>query len=729
MQLRPDQAKVAAYQGGMLAVPAVPGAGKTMVLAFLAARVIAERQAPPGRVLIVTCMNTAVANYRRRLAELLEQQGLSPSAGYEVKTLHSLALAILREQAFLQELGDDNLRVLDDTEQELLVGQVTDHWRLAHRAEWEEVVRPAQGSQRERWLELWRPRTVQLMRSLIASFKIQRLQPAEVELRAVQVGSPSILPWAAAIYAAYQQALARRGQMDYEDLLAGALQLLEAHPEICRRWQQRWSHVFEDEAQDSNFLQAQLLNLLVGGHGNLVRVGDSNQAIMGTFTAADPGVFRGFCQQPGVKVEPLRYSGRNTRDIIELANYLVEWTSKKHPMAACRTALEDQVILPVPPGEHPPNPVPGGYTTAVRSYQTSLVEALQIARHAARVAIDNPAGTVAVLAPDRFLLQEVALQLRQQGVEFRELHRLQQQRQQPVRQLGTILEYLFNPCDSEALTRVVGVLEPENQAGNPEQDFGAWLQTLELEEWLYPLAVADGVTGPDNRPPSATSLARLRRWLDWAATMPASALILMLAADLGMEAEELAIAQRLVLEVEYLLGRYPGIEEAELLSTVFSGRGAVAQFCNWVYDFQGLLPQPGIIDLVTCHKAKGLEWDTVFAMGLTAENFPSRPGDRFRDELAYLQDWLVNPLAVTLAQLQSSGAVAARELAQQEIVSERLRLLYVTITRARVNLLLSYHGQAVSMTGNLRRVRAAEPVIALQQLVEERTRNGKPAIT
>ena len=80
IQLRPGQVEVADYRKGYLAVPAVPGAGKTTVLAYLAASLIAEGYTGKGKILIVTYMNSAVANLGQGLA-IFWRQGVYPGTG------------------------------------------------------------------------------------------------------------------------------------------------------------------------------------------------------------------------------------------------------------------------------------------------------------------------------------------------------------------------------------------------------------------------------------------------------------------------------------------------------------------------------------------------------------------------------------------------------------------------------------------------------------------------
>ena len=77
---RPGQKEVLEYRGGQLAVPAVPGAGKTTVLAHLAAELIASELNNDQKILIVTYMNSAVANFRKRIGDFLAEKRAAPES-------------------------------------------------------------------------------------------------------------------------------------------------------------------------------------------------------------------------------------------------------------------------------------------------------------------------------------------------------------------------------------------------------------------------------------------------------------------------------------------------------------------------------------------------------------------------------------------------------------------------------------------------------------------------
>ena len=95
---REDQIPIINYEQGTMAVPAVPGAGKTFIVTNLVTKLIKEGKHKPGKILILTYMNSAVNNFKGRIAKLLEENEINEANPYEVMTIHSLAVKIIKEK-------------------------------------------------------------------------------------------------------------------------------------------------------------------------------------------------------------------------------------------------------------------------------------------------------------------------------------------------------------------------------------------------------------------------------------------------------------------------------------------------------------------------------------------------------------------------------------------------------------------------------------------------------
>lgn len=668
--LRPDQEEVVRYRGGYMAVPAVPGAGKTTVLAYLAADLIAEGRHLPGRILIVTYTNSAVGNFKNRIGQFLEARGL-PRAGFEVRTIHSLAVQIVRERP--EAIGwPDTFAVLDEVRRRTLVNALTAGWIAAHRDTWEALVREDVRN-RDQALARWAEHTPELMSRLIQSFKARQLSPDDALSLTRGLPDTEPLRWAAEIYRDYQRALAREGLVDFDDMMLGAYRLLTGEPDLLERLRQRWTYVFEDEAQDSYRLQEQVLRLLAGPGGNFVRVGDPNQAIMGSFTTAEPALFRAFIREPGVDVRPLTMAGRSSQEIIDLANELVRWTCQDYPEPGCRDALEPQYIQRVPRGMGQSNPEPEGRRVLVRDFPAYEEEMDRIAGLAARSVRLYPEATVGVLLPTHAMVDRMLALLR----------------------------------DREAPAIPVGRTAP--------------LERLRLgSDLLAALAFLAAPHVPERRAAAARLEPYLDRWLA-DAVQPADVLLLRMAADLRLSGEDLALAQYLALRARRLLEEEPLYGPGDVARELADALGRSGWLADALYDRQGFEPQPGVVYVTTCHAAKGLEWDTVYVAGLTRGFFTGGLRDRTLSEQWSLVPGQVNPEARALALLdQLAGAAEVPDdpaaAAKREQIAEKIRLLYVAITRARRNLMLSYHWR------NERGYETSPPpaVVRLRQFVQAR---------
>ena len=220
--------------------------------------------------------------------------------------------------------------------------------------------------------------------TVITSAKNRRLRAEDLLALIGEGGGDELnqfLRIGARIYQLYQQLIETIGGLDFDDLVWRAVELLDQYPDLCARYRQRWPVVLEDEAQDSVPLQEDLLSLLAGPDGNWIRVGDPNQAIMSTFTAADPRYLRRFLERDDVEAQEMAISGRCAPMIIDLANFLVEWVSVEHPLEEVRErAFRQQLIQPTERGAPQQNPDDADSAIGFREYNNRQEEFSSIAR-------------------------------------------------------------------------------------------------------------------------------------------------------------------------------------------------------------------------------------------------------------------------------------------------------------------------------------------------------------
>jgi len=733
LKLRTGQIEVASYRKGYMAVPAVPGAGKTTVLAYLAASLIEEGYIGNGKILIVTYMNSAVSNFRTRIGDYLGARNLPRNRGYEVRTLHSLALNILKEKPEHLLINDD-FNIIDPAMRGRLIRQLVEEWiRDNSRSFLKYFDYDPNGRGYQKALERWKKDHFPgLIKAMIGQFKLHSLTRDQVSELRRSYKEDSYLDWAFSIYEMYDRVMHHQGLLDFDDLVMQALNLLKRDQQLLERLQKKYTYIFEDEAQDSDILQGEILSLLAGKEGNLVRVGDSNQAIMNTFTNADPEIFREYSARKDVEKRTILYSSRSTKDIINLANYLVEWTVKSHPQEECRGALEEKYIYPVAADDPFPNPRTTTYTIATNIFNTSEEEIKNVARLAARHARENPENTVAILVPANYIMESIAAELEKTGVPYESLNEQRGEKLKTIEAFRRVLYCLAEPNQQEYIIKVLKevLLVEYLEAGQDLAFIEELFANYSVEEVIYPIGgdvrfreYTRGIVPEGMFSVFKKALDRLRLWIDASVKLPPDELVLMIAEQMKLQEEELAVAQNIALQIKAELALHPHWKLHEIVDELPRLEDSFKQFARKIYERKGYEPRAGFITITTCHKSKGLEWDTVYIAYLTDDNFPASVDDKFRSEYYYLKDDYSNPVALARASLENLIYSRKKEDPQREanieFIKERLRLLYVAITRARKNLLLTAHREIIYDNGNTRKVNPAASFLALADFINK----------
>lgn len=760
---RPAQARILEYEGGPMGVSAVPGSGKTFTLSLLAARLVeqlagTERPAAAGddcEVLVVTFTNSAVENFRSRIGNLLRQrQGLLPGVGYRVRTLHGLAHDIVRERPALVGLSERFDIVDERTANEIKRESVLAYLRT-HPDLFSPYLHPDFLQNFRRIERYVLEDALDIANLVIRVGKELRVEPYALQARLrQQSGTWPLLDFGLHIYADYQRSLFVRGAVDFDDLIALALRALEADADYLFRLQDRWPYILEDEAQDSSALQEEMLRRLTARYGNWVRVGDPNQAINTTFTSADTRFLQQFIANYPEQARALPNSGRSALPVIELANYLIEWSRQQHPVLPQGLALAAPYIEPTPPGDPQPNPAPG--EPAVYLFDRALTPETEgeiVVASLKRWLPSHADQTVAVLVPENSRGFHLAEALQQAGLPYDDsLLRSNSATRAAAQALSAVLSYITQPHVATHLERVwldvwwprksvewdaehavdegAAVLEkaksqnPKAELPEPVAIFGAALRKLREPEallfpvqrdWLDTLTWLSDFEGM--RAFVEEFRSTLRRWTA-ATILPVDELLLTLGNDLFTNPADLALTHRLAILLAKLGQENPTWRLPDLageLENIAQNRRRILGFTEEGLGFE---PKPGQVTVATMHAAKGLEWDRVYLTALNNFGFPSgSAGDKYRSERWYVRDGL-NLIAETNAQirqlhmgtLDEFTAGKATDQARIDLAAERLRLLYVGITRARRELIMTYN------TGRNAERDPNQPALAFQAL-------------
>ena len=126
---REDQIPIIQYENGTMAVPAVPGAGKTFIVTNLVAKLLSEKKHKGGKILILTYMNSAVNNFKGRIKKTLQDNGINEENSYEVMTIHSLAVKIIKEKPEVVMLSEE-FSIADDLQKNIILSECIRNFRF-----------------------------------------------------------------------------------------------------------------------------------------------------------------------------------------------------------------------------------------------------------------------------------------------------------------------------------------------------------------------------------------------------------------------------------------------------------------------------------------------------------------------------------------------------------------------------------------------------------------------
>ena len=273
---------------GRILVLAGAGSGKTRVLTHRVAWLLRVEQASPFTILAVTFTNKAAAEMRGRIEELLD----APAEGMWIGTFHGLAHRFLRSH--WREAGlPQSFQILDADDQLRLVR------RLMKALEVDEA--------------RWPPRQVV---GFINGRKDEGERPHDV------VAAEPYLAGLVKIYAAYEEACRRAGQVDFAELLLRTVEVLRDNPTLRAHYHRRFRHLLVDEFQDTNTIQYRWLQLLAAPDADVFVVGDDDQSIYG-WRGARVENLRRYREDFSPSIVRLEQNYRSTGTILKAANTLI----------------------------------------------------------------------------------------------------------------------------------------------------------------------------------------------------------------------------------------------------------------------------------------------------------------------------------------------------------------------------------------------------------------------
>ncbi|MBX3022593.1 MAG: UvrD-helicase domain-containing protein [Bdellovibrionales bacterium] len=294
--LNEPQAQAVATLNGPLLILAGAGSGKTRVLTYRMANLIAQGEATADQILAVTFTNKAAREMESRVVKLLQELGIPVYERMWVSTFHSICARILREDIHLLDY-QPFFAIYDDSDQMSLLRKVLQILNI------NEKMYPAR------------------------SFQARINEAKQLAQTPEDLGKKGSMWWderSIEVYRIYEQELKKANALDFGDLLFKTYELFRTYPDILLKYQERFQYISVDEYQDTNHIQYLIVKQLAELHRNLCVVGDEDQSIY-SWRGADIRNILSFEQDfPEAKVIKLEENYRSSGIIVRAASDLIK---------------------------------------------------------------------------------------------------------------------------------------------------------------------------------------------------------------------------------------------------------------------------------------------------------------------------------------------------------------------------------------------------------------------
>ena len=603
-ELNEEQLPIVKASGGPLLVIAGAGSGKTRTVTYRVAY-LAESGIPLENLLLVTFTNKASREMTHRVEGLLRRDLLGLWAG----TFHHVGNLILRKHA--KKLGyEKNFTILDRGDSKDLLDR---------------SVKEAGIPTKERKF----PKGEVLQDVLSYMCNSQKNLPQVIEAK-----YPHLFELQGEInkvFNAYEATKLKQNLMDFDDLLTNWLKLLLEHDKVREEYSRRFFHILVDEYQDTNLVQAQIIDLLAAEHRNLMVVGDDSQSIY-SFRAAE---FRNIIdfpkRYPDCQVFKIETNHRSTPEILDLANDSISNAIER---------FEKNLKAVRKPGRVP----------VVVSFRDVYQQAAFVAQRMLELSDEwMSLNDMAVLYRSHYHCLELQMELTKRGIPFEVRSGLRLWEEAHIKDVMSYLKIFQNPYDGLSWLRIFKLL-PSIGPKTADRLWQKIQKSSEPIELIIGKTIAEEIakSGREGFERFQCLLKVLKGQSESPSTMIETILdhgygdyLRMSYANYQARMEELQELSNFALE-------YHNLEK--FLSSLALAGGTAAE--EIVGPGEG---EKEAVVLTTVHQAKGLEWKTVFVIWLAEGRFPS-----------YLS------------------------FGNQSDLEEERRLFYVAVTRSKDLLYLTY---------------------------------------
>lgn len=607
------------YIDGPSLVIAGAGSGKTRVLTYKIAYLLSQGM-KPWSIMALTFTNKAAREMKERIGKLV---GDDLAQHLYMGTFHSIFSRILRAEA--EHIGfNNNFTIYDESDSRSLLKAIIKEMGLDDK-----TYKPAAVHAR-----------ISMAKNNLVTAEAYDSDPAILEQN-----KRAKMPAIGKIYVAYVQRCRQANAMDFDDLLMLTFQLFRDHEEIRQKYAGRFDYILVDEYQDTNHVQMSIVMQLCKEKLRVCAVGDDSQSIYSFRGANIDNILNYQKQLPGTQLFKLEQNYRSTQTIVEAANSLIHHN---------RNQIQKEVFSKNDKGEK----------IQYKPAYSDKEEALIVAKNIQRIKRQDDCGydQFAILYRTNAQSRSFEEEFRKQGIPYRIYGGLSFYQRKEIKDIIAYFRLVANPDDEEAFKRIINypargigattVMKIADCAHQNQVSFWEVIGNVEH----YGLNVNKGTqTKLENFRLLISSFIDRSHTLDVYELGDAIIRESRISEDImsGKNADDLARQENLE---EFLSGMQTfvaGRQEEGRMDEAFLTDYLQDVALLTDADSEGEKDEPRV-SLMTIHAAKGLEFATVFVVGLEENIFPS-------------------PLA----------AVSVREL------EEERRLLYVAITRAEKHCILT----------------------------------------
>ena len=616
--LNDSQRRAVTYNDGPQLVIAGAGSGKTRVLTYKIAYLL-EQGMKPWNLLALTFTNKAASEMKQRIAQLVGQDA---AARLQMGTFHSVFSRILRVEAPFIGFSS-NFTIYDEADSRSLLKSIVKEMNLDDKQ--------------------YKPAAVHNLISMAKNHLICGAEYAadyEVQRRDADAKVPAV----GQIFLAYEQRCRQANAMDFDDLLVMTYRLFREHPEVCQKYQQRFQYVLVDEYQDTNFAQQQIVLQLTVEHRRVCVVGDDAQSIYAFRVSNIDNILDFQKIYPESKLFKLEQNYRSTQRIVQAANSLIKKNQRQIPKDVYSHNAEGEKLV-------------------LKQAYSDKEEAAIVCKDIKRIRRQDKCEyhDFAILYRTNAQSRTFEEEMRRQAIPYRIYGGLSFYQRKEIKDIIAYFRLVCNPDDEEAIKRVINY--PARGIGSTTiQKIAQTAQSRQVSLWevacnpaAYQLDINRGTMSK-----IASFVGMIGSFVEKLATADAYELgqdivrTSGISQDLfaGNDPDDLSRQQNLEEFMNALQDfvdtrREEGREEETRLPDFL-------QEVALLTDLDSDEDSQSRVSLMTIHSAKGLEFPTVFIVGMEENIFPS-------------------PMS----------SQSLREL------EEERRLLYVAITRAEHHCILT----------------------------------------